>query len=268
MNPTNGFSHPSAQDVARRLLVLRHVVAFALTAPPRGMLQTLMEKWNEQEQAKFKEETQVERDRFWGLVRDHSHWGFLAPSELKLATTTICTMTSRQQVDASWRMESVQALMWALRLLENLPPYDIMASHELLKRIPSRDITTFIASACLRDQSEISKARDLAEMWHWRSRTRQLIESGRPFPDNAKMKARGFSCYDDIVRFTARMSVDKGNLATSIGDDFPARGKAYRDLSPGEWSEVRSITVERHFALNWLCGYAPGNHLDETPTGT
>jgi hypothetical protein len=31
---------------------------------------------------------------------------------------------------------------------------------------------------------------------------------------------------------------------------------------------VSSATIERHFALNWLRGYAPGNEWDETPTDT
>jgi len=26
--------------------------------------------------------------------------------------------------------------------------------------------------------------------------------------------------------------------------------------------------MERHKALNWLCGFAPGNRWDETPTDT
>jgi len=45
-------------------------------------------------------------------------------------------------------------------------------------------------------------------------------------------------------------------------------GKAYRDLSAHEWHEVGSIAVQRHFTLNWLCGYAPENRWDETPTDT
>ena len=41
-----------------------------------------------------------------------------------------------------------------------------------------------------------------------------------------------------------------------------------RDLTEEEWREVTSIAAERHFALNWLCGYAPGNRWDATPTET
>ncbi|HNU50651.1 MAG TPA: hypothetical protein PKJ98_07000 [Verrucomicrobiota bacterium] len=77
-----------------------------------------------------------------------------------------------------------------------------------------------------------------------------------------------FSCYDDIVRFTAKAAGESGTLAEVLDEDFVAKGKPYRDLTATEWAEVTSITVERHFALNWLCGRAPGNRWDETPTDT
>jgi hypothetical protein len=51
-------------------------------------------------------------------------------------------------------------------------------------------------------------------------------------------------------------------------EDFPVRGIAFRDLSLSEWKDVSSVIIERHFALNWVCGRAPGNRWDETPTGT
>jgi hypothetical protein len=137
----------------------------------------------------------------------------------------------------------------------------------ILKTIPS-DFPAFIASARLRDQAEIDDARDLAELWHWRSRTRQLIEEGQAFPTEERMKAAGFHSFDDIVRLTARKSSENGRLPACIEEDFPAKGLAYRKLSPQDWSEVRSITIERHFALNWLCGYARANEWDETPTST
>ena len=82
------------------------------------------------------------------------------------------------------------------------------------------------------------------------------------------MKAAGFHSFDDIVRLTARKSSENGRLPACIEEDFPAKGLAYRKLSPQDWSEVRSITIERHFALNWLCGYARANEWDETPTST
>ena len=108
----------------------------------------------------------------------------------------------------------------------------------------------------------------MAEHWHWRSRTRQLTESGFEIdPDMEEFRKSGFKCLDDIVRFSANQA-DAEGLHPTVDQDFAVNGKAYRDLQPEEWWEVRSITMERHFALNWLCGYAPGNRWDETPTET
>ena len=69
-------------------------------------------------------------------------------------------------------------------------------------------------------------------------------------------------------RWAAGKVARKGDLTQCIEEDFPAKGKAYRSLTPEEWQEVNSIAVERHLAFNWLCGYAPGNRWDETPTDT
>ncbi len=48
----------------------------------------------------------------------------------------------------------------------------------------------------------------------------------------------------------------------------PAFGKPYREITDQEWGQVRSISLERHRGLNWLCGYAPENRWEKTPTGT
>ncbi len=65
-----------------------------------------------------------------------------------------------------------------------------------------------------------------------------------------------------------RKAAQAGTIPPCMGDDFPVHGKAYRDLSVEQWAQCRSITTERHFALNWLCGDAPENRWDETPTST
>jgi len=158
--------------------------------------------------------------------------------------------------------------LWALGLLPGMPPYDTNADPELIGELPRETARGFIKSAQLRPQTQIDRARDLAELWHWRSRTRQLIEKGEALEADENMKAAGFHSFDDIVRVTAQKAFEKGNIQACIGMDFPVKGRAYRDRSPEEWSEVTSITAERHFALNWLCGYAPRNRWDETPTDT
>jgi hypothetical protein len=64
------------------------------------------------------------------------------------------------------------------------------------------------------------------------------------------------------------MANEKGLLEQIIYEDFAVWGKAYRDLSSDEWSEIRFLSLERHRAFNWLCGYASSGDWATTPTDT
>ncbi|MBX3432212.1 MAG: DUF4272 domain-containing protein [Pirellulales bacterium] len=247
---------------------MKYVVIYALTSPPRDILDALFGQWNAEDREKFEADADARCAEFWEPLRHAGLWDDLALSERDLAETTIVTMDAQQQVNATWRLEAAQVLMWALGLVPRLPPFDTQANHDLLKQIPTGGIRRFVSSVCLRSEQEIDQARDDAELWHWRSRTRQLVEDGDEFPASDQLRAAGFNTYDDIVRVTARNLAEEGRIQATIGEDFPAKGKAYRKLSAVEWSVVRSITMERHFALNWLCGFAPDNKWDETPTDT
>ena len=163
-------------------------------------------------------------------------------------------------IDASWRVESVACLLWALRLVEDLPPFDAPAGQEILRHVPTKDAADFVMRAELLPPERIGRKREEAELWHWRSRTRQLEEMGLE-PD-----VPGFDTFDAVVRFVAADLERKGILPETIDGDFAARGKAFRDLAASEWAEARSIILERHRGLNWLCGHAPENRWDQTPT--
>ncbi len=158
--------------------------------------------------------------------------------------------------------------MWALGLIPAMPPYDSRFTPEIMKQGGIVDKAAFINSARLRADKEIDTARQTVELWNWRSRTRQLQEQKYPYTPTEPMKKAGMNTLEDVIRITAQTAGNDGLLPPPISDDFPARGKAYRDLTADEWSEVRSIAMERHFTLNWLCGHAPGSQWDSTPTGT
>ncbi len=66
----------------------------------------------------------------------------------------------------------------------------------------------------------------------------------------------------------AEKAAEDGLFDRAIEGDFPAHGRSYAQLTADEWSAVSSIAMERHKALNWLCGYAPGNKWEDTPTDT
>jgi hypothetical protein len=192
----------------------------------------------------------------------------LSPTEKDFAATTIVTMTAEQQIRASWRMEAALVILWSLNLVDSLPPFGTQASHKLLKHFPGSSLSDFLDAATLRSSDVIEKLRGVAELWNWRSRTRRLEEQGGKFPVDETRRQLGLQSFDDIVRFTAKKAHRDGILDQIADDDLVALGKPYRSLTQNEWSLVSSIAMERHFALNWLCGYAPGNCWDETPLDT
>jgi hypothetical protein len=159
------------------------------------------------------------------------------------------TWTPQEVVNATWRQESIGVLLWALSEYEELPPYDSEFAN-VAEVVPVLAPTEqFVTQAVLRPDDEIERARDVAELWHWRSRTTQLQNA----PD-AYASVREEHDLDAIVRAAATHAYEQGDIAEPIGDDFPAFGKAYRDLTDDEYARATSIAMERHLALNWLCG--------------
>lgn len=232
-------SPPNATEVAGRVLALRCVVTHALSRPERPV-----------------------------VLNSSPILPYLSPWERVFATTTVRTMSGQQHLDALWRLEAAQVLIWALRLIPELPAPDKQADPDLLKLEILSHPAPLLSSAVLRTQTEIYHARDVAELWHWRGRTEQLIREGKPFPSNEEMIRQGLRSYLDIVRRAVTAAQERGDVHPVIGDDFAVKGKSYSQLSLDEWSEVLSISVERHHALNWLCGYSPNNDWDDTPTDT
>ncbi|HNU52065.1 MAG TPA: DUF4272 domain-containing protein [Verrucomicrobiota bacterium] len=241
---------PETREVARRAVVLRMVITYAMV---RG--QGVADSGG--------------GARLRAVARSAGLWRSFSPKERGLLRDTSAALPPQSIINASWRLEALGTLLWALKLVPWLPPFDQQFTAEIATTIPTDGLGEFIDGLGLRSVEELERERDRAELWHWRSRTRQLIEEHRPFPEMPAVEGGPrFSCYDDIVRFTAKAAGESGTLAEVLDEDFVAKGKPYRDLTATEWAEVTSITVERHFALNWLCGRARGNRWDETPTDT
>jgi hypothetical protein len=155
-------------------------------------------------------------------------------------------------VDAVWRGEALGTLLWALQLLE-LPAYDEPFDAEQVA-------ATGLEEADLRDGEEIELERDSARLWHWRARTTGLQAAGAlELPDR-------YSTFDQLIAATAMRGYEQGVLPAPMRGDFRAYGKVYRHLAPEQHAEAHSIAVERHHALNWLCG--AGETWDDVPLDT
>ena len=184
--------------------------------------------------------------------------GALSVRERALLAKQITSWTPRELSDAGWRNEALGVLLWSLSALDDVPPYDV--SFERLPALvpllaPTSD---FRKLARLRPPDVIASARDLAELWHWRSRTRHLQEH-----DSHAARRHDL---DAITTGGGAGSYAAGSIPQPIDGDFPAYGKSYRALDAGEYAAVTSSAVERKYALNWLCGYA--SDWDSVPTDT
>ena len=259
---------PNAQGVACRLLILAFVAGKAVATPPPEVWREMNAKLPEEDRKRLADEIDGRSRRLCEVLRRSGLWEFMTSEECSFAEVSIQEMKEEQQINLSWAVEAAACLLWALNMTAELPSPDEEADPTLLKLVPLTDLKRFIDDARLRPQNELEEARDLAELWHWRSRTRELWESGTAPAEDEQLHRLGVRSYDDIVRMTSKMAKEKGLLSAVIDEDFPACGKAYRELSAEEWSEVRSISFERHRALNWLCGFAPGGDWSRTPTDT
>jgi hypothetical protein len=155
-------------------------------------------------------------------------------------------------VDAVWRGEALGTLLWALQLLE-LPAYDQPFDDEEVAAVQLDD-------ADLRDSEEIGLERDSARLWHWRARTTGLQAAG------ALVLPERYATFDQLIAATAMRGYEQGVLPAPMRGDFGAYGKVYRHLAPEQHAEAHSIALERHHALNWLCG--EGETWDDVPLDT
>jgi hypothetical protein len=155
-------------------------------------------------------------------------------------------------VDAVWRGEALGTLLWALQLIE-LPAYDQPFDAEQVAAVS-------LEQAELRDAEEIELERDSARLWHWRARTTSLQAAG------ALELPERYATFDQLIAATAMRGYEQGVLPAPMRGDFRAYGKVYRHLAPEQHAEAHSIAVERHHALNWLCG--EGASWDDVPLDT
>ena len=237
------MARPNAREISARLLVLVRVVQWDASAPEEGADVAALAHGA----------ARAEAD-----LRERGLWELATESEQRFLTRSPLEADERMRVDASWSLEALAPLSWALGLVPELPPYEAVVEPEFLAGFPDASLDELTARAQPRSDAERDRARSLAELWLWRARTRELIERRTPPP-------RGFKSFDEIVRKAAANGQRQKLLDTLVDGDFALFGRAYRDLDPQAFATVRSLSIERLRAHNWLCGRAPENRWDRTP---
>lgn len=156
-------------------------------------------------------------------------------------------------VDAIWQGEALGTLLWALQAVEQLPSYDRPFD-------TAEVVATASGDAHVRGADELHDECETARLWHWRARTTALQSAG-----GVDLPER-YASFDQLIAATAMRGSERGLLPPPLRGDFRAYDKVYRHLSPAELAEAHSIALERHRALNWLCGR--GESWDDVPLDT
>ena len=143
----------TAEDIARRVLVLSYLYAFVYNKEDRVDIITFLEEEN--------------------------LWEYVSPDEKRLFLAV--ELTERDSIDISWRVECVYVMLWAINKIETLkwPTEETEGTFDLIPGYfePGKE---FVESATIRSTAEILDASDLIYRIHWAVRQAQFDNKDIP----------------------------------------------------------------------------------------
>lgn len=229
---------PTPERVARRALALTAVTARALLEQDDPSLPAVKENWRHI------------LDWVKSLGMDEE----IEPDEWKVLQRPPGKLDQQATINATWRLEGLAVLAWALGLCE-LPPYDQLVAHRtLLGSLGILDVEiarSVITSPILRRADELQELNNQLFAFHWRVRNFWLHPGAMDFAKFAREAWFG--------------PLDIRPLRLLDGDLAPGECpiiKAPRELV----QKTLSSALERHLAINWLTG--GGDIYSETDTST
>ncbi len=217
---------PPAERVARRAVALAAVGARALLeredAADPGVEQT--------------------RGRIHRWVDDVDAHDELEPDEWRVVQTPLGKLPPQDALDATWRLEGLGVLAWALGWF-SLPPHDELCDPgQLLPAVGllnAERARALLAEPSLRPAAALAAARERLFAVHWRLRNYRL----RP----AAMDFRLFAA----TAWFGPLDLTGTRLAN---DDLAVGDQPIAKAAKGRVQTASSATVERHRAANWLHG--------------
>ena len=109
---------------------------------PVPMLADLYSKWSEKERQEFEKSDREQTQNMITALKECGAWGYASPWEVKFLQSNTANMDSQQHINAIWRKECANILMWALGLRESWPNIDQETVPETIKAIPVQKIGT------------------------------------------------------------------------------------------------------------------------------
>lgn len=181
-------------------------------------------------------------------------WKELEPWERHLLYSRAGHIERQQAVNASWRIEALGVLAWALGLWPRLDYDQTVPAQALLTRMRllSLDAAELIAGARVAPAGEIDAFALEQLAVHWRLRE----WSGRTEPID-------FEAFCRETDFGRQLRIER--LAFGSADLLVA-GSPLRELSPLRLEQMLAMTQQRHQAVHWLQGWDPILSNVDTPT--
>jgi hypothetical protein len=170
----------------------------------------------------------------------------LTDDERALLTRPVGSWPDDAVVGASWRIEALAVLLWAMSRLDPLPALWAPAvADDVWSAVPLfATVDELLDGVSLRADDEVDRVRRGAGVWRWRARTELLHRAGVE-PDSGE-------AYDVMVRRAADRAVEAGLVPNVIDGDFGTPDAALRDLDDEALRALASATLEREHAVVWL----------------
>lgn len=218
-------SPPDARMVAQRAISLHFVTLYAVSAQDPA----LVRKWRRRMPAAERRTMRVDAaaiQRSYAADAQRWHCRFSPREQAFMDHLDRLELPERDHIDMTWRCESLRVLVWALRFSERLPRAHVATPDVNLHAFKGNDPDAFLRQARLRTLREMEFERE---------------------------------------KSAARLRRDRGRQSPELPFRWDVIGIARLEYYGDDWSPAVAIARERLHALNWLCGYAPGNRWDDTP---
>ena len=119
-----------------------------------------------------------DRAKLCDWLRAEGLWDEL--SSVEEAFLTASEPVEKDFINATWRVEALHVLAWALGLFEGMDPLaglcDVQRVQNVLPRL-LEDTSEFVQGAALRDESDLREAADVLQDAHWEVRNGSSSEN-------------------------------------------------------------------------------------------
>ncbi|KNC87344.1 hypothetical protein SARC_00534 [Sphaeroforma arctica JP610] len=160
------------------------------------------------------------------------------------------------------------SLLWALKQPRlDIHLFDAHFDRLVVSQTPGSPATysKFLETATeTRDEQEVLKMFETAQLWHWRAHRAALEAAvGLPPPSPTELESidgqpeqyvpMAVEDLPDIMEALATHG-DTAKTIPLLQNDFCARGKPYRDLPPEIHASLSGIAQSRLYSLGWVLG--------------